>query len=77
MYRACLSRSLLFIDQDPPKEDSMNSQLTPTVAQAQIAELQRAAERERTIRNARARISGSRRPRISLFALPFRPAQQA
>jgi hypothetical protein len=56
----------------------MNSQLTPTVAQAQIAELQRAAERERTIRNARARMSGSRRTRIGLLpALPFRPAQQA
>jgi hypothetical protein len=54
----------------------MNSQLTPHMAHQQIADMQRAAERERSIRQARARMTGSRRPRISLFALPFR-AQQA
>jgi hypothetical protein len=53
----------------------MNSQLTPHMAHQQIADRQRAAERERTVRQARARMTGSRRPRISLFALPFRPQQ--
>jgi hypothetical protein len=55
----------------------MNSQLTPQIAQQHVADMQRAAERERSIRQARARMSGSRRPRFTLFALPFRPAQQA
>jgi hypothetical protein len=55
----------------------MTSQLTPLVAQQQVFDLQQAAERERSVRQARARMSGSRRPRISRFALPFRTAQQA
>jgi hypothetical protein len=54
----------------------MNSQLTPAVAQEYIADMQRAAERERSIRGARARMSGTRMPRVrALLALPFRPAQ--
>jgi hypothetical protein len=39
--------------------------------------MQRAAQHERDIRGARARMTGSRMPRVrALFALPFRPAQQ-
>jgi hypothetical protein len=53
----------------------MNSNLTPAVAHQQAADMQRAAEHQRSIRQARARMSGSRRPRLSLFALPFRPQQ--
>jgi hypothetical protein len=56
----------------------MNSNLTPTVAQHQIAELQRSAERERNVRGARARMSGSLRSRISLrHSFRFRPVPQA
>jgi len=55
----------------------MTSQLTPLVGQQHVFDLQHAAERERSIRQARARMTGSRRPRFTLFALPFRPAQQA
>jgi hypothetical protein len=53
----------------------MNSNLTPAVAHQQVADMQRIAEHERNVRAARARMTGSRRPRISLFALPFRPQQ--
>jgi len=53
----------------------MNSQLTPHMAQQQITDMQRVAEHQRSIRQARARMTGSRRPRLSLFALPFRPQQ--
>jgi hypothetical protein len=54
----------------------MNSQLTPAVAQQQIAEMQRTAERERNVREARARMTTTRMPRVrALFSLPFRPAQ--
>jgi hypothetical protein len=54
----------------------MTSQLTPLVAQQQVFDLQQAAERERSIRQARARMTGARMPRVrALFALPFRPAQ--
>jgi hypothetical protein len=56
----------------------MNSNFTPHMAHEHVADMQRAAERERNIRSARARMTGSRRPRINLLAaLSFRPAQQA
>jgi|1185.fasta_scaffold1090333_2 hypothetical protein len=76
MAGAWLSRNLAVIDQLRPQEDSMTSQLTPSVAQEHISDMQRAAERERSIRGARARMTGTRMPRVrALFALPFRPAQ--
>jgi hypothetical protein len=56
----------------------MNSNLTAAVADQQIAELQRTAERERNVRSARARMSGSLRSRISLrHSFRFRPVPQA
>jgi hypothetical protein len=54
----------------------MTSNLTPIVAQEHIAELQRTAQRERYIRRARARMSGSLRPRITVVS-PFRALQRA
>jgi hypothetical protein len=54
----------------------MTSHLTPTVAQEHVADLQRAAERERFIRGARARMSGRLRPRVAAL-LAFRPAPAA
>ena len=54
----------------------MTSHLTPIVAQEHIADMHRAAERERFIRRARARMSGSLRPRITVVS-PFRPLQRA